>query len=166
MQDDRTQPPTAYGGPFNVLNQPSDSGTTHMSIVDGAALTPCRCKCLLDLLGDSVLCNRLPYTLQICFTISMSGPSLLLTSHASEIMLLAHHIIGSLIAFIASACKLSKLSSSAMLDTSMGFNSAVLHGLTARLCPLIGHWRYSSRHIAFMQSRQACCLSCCQQCCP
>ena len=37
LQDNMTQPPTAYGGPFNVLNQPSDSGTTHMSIVDGKA---------------------------------------------------------------------------------------------------------------------------------
>lgn len=35
LQDRATQAPTAYGGPFNVLNQPTDSGTTHMSIVDG-----------------------------------------------------------------------------------------------------------------------------------
>ena len=56
LQDNVTQPPTAYGGPFNVLNQPSDSGTTHMSIVDGTAycsspspscmLRPTWCTCL------------------------------------------------------------------------------------------------------------------------
>ncbi|DBB10998.1 TPA: hypothetical protein ACH3X3_006479 [Trebouxia sp. C0006] len=34
VQANATQPPTAYGGSFNVLNQPSDNGTTHMSIVD------------------------------------------------------------------------------------------------------------------------------------
>lgn len=43
LQDNMTQPPTAYGGPFNVLNQPSDSGTTHMSIVDGTTLFFFRC---------------------------------------------------------------------------------------------------------------------------
>lgn len=41
VQEDRTQPPTAYGGPFNVLKQPSDSGTTHMSIVDGKFCSSC-----------------------------------------------------------------------------------------------------------------------------
>ena len=68
LQDNTTQPPTAYGGPFNVLNQPSDSGTTHMSIVDGTA------RLKLVVLWDDMPMLHVTFIANVACILQQAGP--------------------------------------------------------------------------------------------